>query len=656
MAGSDYTEWLQRGRVHMSGGRPIDAVLCFRRAAQADARGADARFHLGEMLWQLGLPDDAVAAWRDAARADTRFLAARLALAEVLLSREDYTGAKGSAGEALAIAPTGFRAKASHAAAAAALGDHAALEALAKLLSEKPDLAKLPQYAPALARAVEHAPCDALREDLVAELVPGVADMPSILLAPVVSDAFARDPTRIIEALRTRTWQRGEIDALRRIIVAVQPQEPALARELAATHAAMCVAEPLLVPSLWPVRTGGAALRLAWLMPLPDSPAFAFGCEVVRETLRNLTGTEAALTIVCTGNADATRAGLPGLPSDVAFLPLPPAPDATHARALAASGDPDALVDLAGLNVATGLFLAARPARNVWSLARVAPGHSPALVERVFATTDELAKGLLELRHGVSSDGPGARELAGLWDVAVRAHQQSDTAAAAAGYARVLAVQPGYAPAHRLLAVLARDSGDNESAESEFARAVALAPDDADTRVAAAQLAIAAHHADAAATSLREGLDRTPYRVSLWRALGQAELARRDGAAAAWAFGQALRLAPADGQTYFNLGVAKQMTGDVDEAVQAYQHALVLQPDFASACFNLGRPLPAAGEGGRGHCRVPAGIGAEPSRRHRVQESGRGPVRLGSNRRVAHELSRLRSELSFRVAARGPGA
>ena len=588
MAGPDYAEWLQRGRVHMWEGRPIDAVLCFRRAAQADARGADARFHLGEMLWQLGLSDEAVAAWRDAARTDVRFLAARLAVAEALLSRGDYAGAMVSAREALAIAPTEFRAQASHAAAAAALGDHAALEALAKLLSQNPDFAKLPAYAAALARVLEHAPRDALREDLVAELLPRAAEMPSAVLAPVVSDAFARDPTPLIEVLRTRTWQRGEVDALRRIIVAVQPQEAALARELAATHAAMCVAEPLLVPSLWPVRTGGAALRLAWLMPAPDGPAFAFGCAAVRETLRDLAGTEVALTIVCTGNADATRAGLPVLPSDAVFLPLPPAPDATHARALAASGDPDALVDMAGLNAATGLFLAARPARNVWSLAKVAPGHAPALVERVFATTGELANSLRELRDGASSDSPGARELAEWWDVAVRAHQQHDTAAAATGYARVLAVQPDYAPAHRLLAVLARDRGDTETAEHEFARAIALAPDDADTRIAAAQLEIATHHADAAATSLREGLDRTPYRVSLWHALGQAELARRDGAAAAWAFSQALRLAPADGRTYFNLGVAMQMTGDVDEAVQAYQRALVLQPDFASACFNLG--------------------------------------------------------------------
>ena len=402
-----------------------------------------------------------------------------------------------------------------------------------------------------------------------------------------MSDAFAQNPSALIDTLRAREWQRNEIDALRRIIVAVHPVEPTLALELAATHAAMCVAEPLLLPSLWPVRTGGASLRVAWLLPAPDSASFAAACAVVRDASATLAAANARVTVVCTGNLDDTRAALSLLPQQSAFLALPPQPDATHARALAGS-DPDVLVDLAGLHASTGLFLAARPARNVWSLAAVMPGHAPALIEQVCATTDELVGKLREKCNEIFPDAPSAAELAGGWDAAVRAHQQGDGEGAASGYARVLAAQPDYAPAYRLSAVLTRDRGDHDTAAREFAQAVALAPDDVDTRVAAAQLAIAMHQPDRAAASLREGLDRTPYRVELWRALGHAELARRDGAAATWAFGQALRLAPAGGQTYFNLGVALQMTGDVDEALLAYQRALVLQPDFASACFNLG--------------------------------------------------------------------
>ena len=584
---SVYADWLQRGLGHLSAGRSIDAILCFRRAIAADPGAADVRFRLGEALWQLGLVDEAIQSFRDVAQADAGFVAPRMAVAEAELGRGDYAAARTAAAEALALSPAQVRAQASHSVAAAALGDSAALATLARSLTAQPELVLLPAYAPALARALEDSPRDAVHDGIVAQLVPRLADLPSALLAPVAGAALGHDRAVMQETLRARAWKRGESDALRRVIVAVHNAEPALAQELAATHAAMCVAEPLLVPSLWPARTGGAVLRVAWLMPAPDHASFASACAIVRETLQQLSGMAATLTLVCAGSPTATRAALPGLPDDAAFLPLPPQPDATHARALAGR-DPDVLVDLAGMHAATGLFLAARPARKIWSMAAVTPAHAPALVERVHATAPELASGLRALCDHPFPEAPSAVELAGWWDAGVRAHQQGDTAGAADGYARVLAAQPDYAPAHRLRAALARDGGDLETAQREFARAVEIAPDDADTRIAAAQLATAMHQGDRATALLREGLDRAPYRVELWQALGHAELARRDGAAAAWAFNQALRLAPAGGQTYFNLGVALQMTGDVDEAVQAYQRALVLRPDFASACFNLG--------------------------------------------------------------------
>jgi protein O-GlcNAc transferase len=584
---SVYADWLQRGLGHLSAGRPIDAMLCFRRAMAADAGAADVRFRLGEALWQLGLVDDAIREFRAAARADAGFVAPRMAVAEAELTRGGFAAAREAAAEALSLAPAQMRAQAAHSASGAALGDSAALATFATALAAQPELALLPAYAPALARGLEIAPRDAVHDRIVAQLLPMLANLPSVLLAPVVGAALIHDRRALQDTLRARVWQRGETDALRGVIVALHAAEPALAEELAATHAAMCVAEPIQLPSLWPSRTGGASVRVAWLMPDPDDAAFASACAIVRESLQQTSGVAATLTFVCAGNPGTTRAALPGLPADVAFLPLPPQPDATHARALAGR-DPDVLVDLAGLRAATGLFLAARPARRIWSVAAVSPVHAPTLVEMVHATVADLAGGMRALCERPFPDAPGASELAGWWDAAVRAHQQGDAAGAAAGYSRVLAAQPGYAPAHRLLAVLARDGGDHETAQREFARAVELAPDDADTRVAAAQLALAMNQTDRAAALLREGLDRTPYRVEIWQALGHAELARRDGAAAAWAFNQALRLAPAGGQTYFNLGVALQMTGDVYEAVQAYQRALVLQPDLASACFNLG--------------------------------------------------------------------
>ncbi len=587
MAAGAYAEWLQRGRAHIAAARPIDALLCFRRAAKEDAKGTDARFLQGEALWQLGLTDDAIRAWRDAAKADATFLAARQALAEGLLAQGDYAGARSAAAEGMAVAPADVRARAAHAVAGAAMGDPEAFASCASIFSTQPQVAMLPAYAPALALALAQAPHDAQRANLVAKLLPHAVNMPSVLLAAIVADALADELPTLVATLRTRAWHRDEIDALRRIIVAVEPREPELARELAGTHAAMCAAEPLLVPSLWPVRTGGAQLRVAWLLPAAESAMFAVACATIRDTWRHFDDATAIFTILCADDVASARAALPELPPTITFLPLPPFPDATHARALAAR-DPDVLVDLAGLHAATGLFIAARPARKLWSMSAVSPRHAPALIENVHLTSDELAAGLRTLRDDLRPDAPSAADLAAWWDAAVRAHQQGDATAAGAGYARVLSAQPGYAPAHRLAAVLARDHEETEVAEREFARAVALAPDDADTRIAAAQFATGAHQYERAVELLREGLDRTPYRTSLWHALGHAELARRDGAAAAWAFGQALRLAPADGQTCFNLGVAQQMAGATDEAVLSYQRAMILRPDLPSACFNLG--------------------------------------------------------------------
>ena len=302
MAASVYADWLQRGRVHMAAGRPIDALLCFRRAAKENARGADSRFLQGEALWQLGLIDDAIRAWRDAAQVDATFLAARQALAEGLLAQGDYAGARSAAAEALTIAPADLRMQAAHAVASAALADAASFERCATELPVLPQLAALPAYAPALAVALANAPQGATRAQLVAKLLPLAATLPSVLLAEIIADAFADNPRALVDTLRTRAWQRNEIDVLRRIIVAVEAREPALAQALAATHAAMCMAEPLLVPSLWPLRTGGTAIRIAWLMPAPDSVLFAAACATVGDVLRHFDEAIAISTVLCAGD------------------------------------------------------------------------------------------------------------------------------------------------------------------------------------------------------------------------------------------------------------------------------------------------------------------------------------------------------------------
>ncbi len=170
----------------------------------------------------------------------------------------------------------------------------------------------------------------------------------------------------------------------------------------------------------------------------------------------------------------------------------------------------------------------------------------------------------------------------------MRAHQRGDRQVARDAYAKVLEVQPEFAPAHYLTGILDRDGGDAVSARRAFASALAVAPGYVDARLAAVRAATEARDLDAAVAICTEGLARAPASVGLWRALGHAHLARRDGAAAAAAFERALAIEPADGDTHYNLGVALQMRRSPREAARAYRQALALVPGLLAAHFNLG--------------------------------------------------------------------
>ena len=112
MATADYVEWLARGRAHQTEGRPVDALLCFRQAARADATAPDVHFHLGEVLWQLGRLSDATAAWREALRIEPQFLAPAQALAEASLALNEGTAARQAADRVLVLVPGDLRAEA----------------------------------------------------------------------------------------------------------------------------------------------------------------------------------------------------------------------------------------------------------------------------------------------------------------------------------------------------------------------------------------------------------------------------------------------------------------------------------------------------------------------------------------------------------------
>jgi predicted O-linked N-acetylglucosamine transferase (SPINDLY family) len=586
MAGAAFDDWLARGRTHQFEGRPADAIPCFRRAAREDPASPVPWFHLGEVYWQLGQSGDALAAWRASAQRHQGFLPPRLALAEAAMASQAFEDAHRLAVEALAVAPDDARARATAGAAAAATGDAEALRGITTMLAADAGFVREPSLAGALAVALPRADDEAAAQ-LLAVLAPGIAALPAPLLAAAAERTATMPP-----ALAERRWSLADAPALRRLAISVQSRDGVLAAGLVAAYCALMQSlPPPAVPLLWPTRTAGRTLRVAWLVPAVGSTAWNAWRAVAGEVLAAADAPAQDAIVLTAADARATRDAL----ASSAFAPapvvaLPPTADAETARVIAAR-DCDVLIDAAGLEADTGAMLAARPARALWTFAIAGSAHVTPLVDREFKDARSLARALAEKDAEValaSSSALTSPQLAQHWDAAVEAHRAGDEAGAAASYAQVLAEQPAFAPALHLSGLLARAAGDAAHARSALAGALASAPTFAEARLAAGELALEEQRADDAVALAREGLARAPMNVALWRALGLAELARRDGAAAEDAFRRALLLAPADAQAHFNHGVALQMRGDAAGAARAYQRALTFDPDLVAADFNLG--------------------------------------------------------------------
>ncbi|MCC7328469.1 MAG: tetratricopeptide repeat protein [Burkholderiales bacterium] len=587
MAVDAFADWLARGRAHLAEGRPIDAIPCLRRAAREDPHSPVPNFHLGEAFWTLGLADDAVHAWRLSARLAASFLPPRLALVEVAMTRGEFANALEAAREAAALVPADARARATMLAAAAATGDRAAVAAAAEIFASDPTLAHAPSLATALATALaEIHECDE-RRSLLAVLAPHTATLPAALLAALIENDCAL-PVDVV----SRRWTLADLGFLRRVAVAAQRGDPSVASDLAVGYSALHGSLPRPpVPLMWPRRTAGRALRVAWIMPAMNDPGWASAQSALIRSAAAIPAATPSLVILCVDDAAAVRDALKALvPSGTDYVAMRSPADAAEAKMLAAR-DCDVLIDAAGLTADTAAMLCARPARANWALAAGLPIHRAPLVDRSFANGNELLEALrvLDARTGDEVGAPlAAAELAQRWDAAVRAHQQGDLDAASAGYEEVLAVAPGFAPALHLSAEIALTRNDSVRAGEALAAAVAAAPDFLQARLAAADHALAQRDAGRAMLLVDEGLARTPHDVALLRLAGVVHLARRDAAAAEAAFRHALLFAPADADVHFQHGAALQRIGDAQAAARAYQRALTLRPDMTAADFNLG--------------------------------------------------------------------
>jgi predicted O-linked N-acetylglucosamine transferase (SPINDLY family) len=380
------------------------------------------------------------------------------------------------------------------------------------------------------------------------------------------------------DAMLARSLAARDHDLLRRVAAAARQAGLPQADALRDAYAGLCVAAfTPPVPALWPRRTAGTRIRAAVL-----------GMRGRWEDAQSLAASLSAMSDVVIALVD-DDAAVVETAGHVGVMTLGRSPSADALRALAMR-DVDVLVDLVGLAGPVGPLLAHRPARQVVAF-EDDPCLPPPLTDAVLPGTARDAGAAESVLRGCARgttdvDPRTAAELDALWQAAVAAHRAGDLALADDRYARVLAGQPGYAPALHLRGELALARGDAAAGRASLAEALVQAPAYHEARAAA--LAAAAAARDRAGVAALDAASESHAPPRLARAAGHAWLALRDGARAAARFEQALLREPTDGETHYNHGVALQMQHHGAEAARAYQRALTCRPDLVAADFNLG--------------------------------------------------------------------
>ena len=580
-------DWLKLGRDHLWLGRPIDAVLCLRRALVAQPRQGDVRFHLGEALWKLDLKEAARAAWRDSVKAFPAGVPSWLALAEASLNLGDVDEAKKAASEALERAPGEPRARTFLLVADAMSGSSGAdWNAIADAVCADPAMVAAPARSRLIADALRRTTGAPGHTKMLETLAAMPAALPLELLAIVAEAASASERSEALAAALPGIFEatlardpHASIDSLRRIArIAAASGDAVLARDLATRYAIASVeADTPPVPVLWPRRTAGAPLRVAALVSSETPPAVLEALSALAED-----GIEATLVAaVDPRDLDELTATLPFRPR--ARLAAGDAPGPAVARALA-DRDCDVLIDTCGMSIASGPLLAQRPGRTIWTLADLEPPLVDAKVAPATTTLRAALAGVTRAESGRESPAV----LGQLWTTGLKAHQQGDLARARAVYDAVLKDQPAFAPALHFRARAAWDAGALDAAATDLAAAVAAAPAYADARVDASRLALERDLPKLAHDVADGGLAHAPGHAALLRAIGHAHLRLGDGLAAARAFEAAMVGDPLDAETHFNVGVALQLAGNTEAAARAYQRAITLDPALVEADFNLG--------------------------------------------------------------------
>jgi len=599
--------WVTEARKARQANRPIEALIHYRRAIHSASESVQAHLELGELLLELGRQDEARKAWQAALVLRPDHVPSMLALAGLARQTGAFGEATAGYDRVLHAVPRHPEAALGLALSRVGAGDESGYAEFETLLNG----GATEQFWNELAKAAATSVPSQARTSLLLKIASSTSrSEPHLLLACAAEElaaAGAKEAAReLLARVEARASEIEDPETLRRFGLAAA--RVGIVAPWAERYASRCAALFSLGPLPgWPRRTRGDALRVAYLVA-PEMRLSIGGTAVDLKTyVHAVVASHAPERIVPTLwilGAATPSAVQDWLPQDVVAVALDAAPaDAAIVRSLA-EADSDALIDLVGLNAATGPLLAQRLARTTWTYRELVGANAAPLITHTLpslsgAGADALAQHRAALENAMADAchaapwfaDAGARtalELNGAWRAAVEAHQRGDPETALAGYREILIEQPGYAPAHYLLGRLLREAGQPKDAARSLEAAIDAAPAYLEARIALSDLLRENQRPARAVAVCEEGLRHAPDEPLLWRALGLARLQQRDSKAARRAFGNALALAPAHAMTHYNQGVALQMLGCGALALRAYQRALALDPELTDAEFNVG--------------------------------------------------------------------
>jgi tetratricopeptide (TPR) repeat protein len=214
------------------------------------------------------------------------------------------------------------------------------------------------------------------------------------------------------------------------------------------------------------------------------------------------------------------------------------------------------------------------------STVRMAAAESPAAAA---AGGDTVAIAAPDAGPGASADR--SKELADIYTKAMAARKAGSTAEAEALLKELVAIVPGFGPAHQALASIYAARGDAAAAEASYRKFVEVDGQAAVSHLALSNFLATAGRNDEAFKVLQEAAPRFPQDALLQFALGATafNIGRNEDAQAA--FVKATELDPNNAEPLFYLGSLAVSANDVPKAVGYFEKYVALAPANAP---NLG--------------------------------------------------------------------